>query len=90
MYLNLSITNFLCKHDIWKKYTSFYKKLSENKNLEIETFYSNEYLFRFEFKFAPRGEDHAGAMFLVNIFGWEIEIRIYDSRHWDYKNESWK
>jgi hypothetical protein len=90
MYFNFSITNLFSKHNVWKKHISLHKQISENKHLEFETFYSNNYLFQIEFKFLPYGEDHAGANLMLNLVGWEFEARFYDSRHWDYKNWCWE
>jgi len=90
MYFNFSIINFFTKKDKWEKYIMFYRRLSKNKHLEIETFYSNSYLLQVEFKFTSHGEDHAGLRFNINLFGWELDVSIYDSRHWDYKNWCWK
>lgn len=33
--------------------------------------------------------DHAGLSFYVDFFGFSVEFRIYDSRHWDYKRKDW-
>ena len=90
MYFNFSIFNFFSKKEKWDKLFSFYKRLSEHKHLEFEVFYSNRELFQIEFKFQPIKEDHAGGRILINILGWEAELRFYDNRHWDYKNNCWE
>ena len=35
-------------------------------------------------------QDHAGFCIELDLFGWGVEFRIYDSRHWDYENDCWK
>jgi hypothetical protein len=90
MYFNFSIFNFFSKKQKWDKLFSFYKRLSKHKHLEFECFYSNWQLFQIEFKFQPIREDHAGGRILINILGWEAELRFYDNRHWDYKNNCWE
>ena len=90
MYFNITIQNLFNLKNKYKKYTSFYKPISKNKNIEIETYYSDCQLFKFEIDLHIIGRDHAGFNFEINMFGWQIDFRIYDSRHWDYKNWCWE
>lgn len=90
MYINFSIYNFFVKKEKWNKLFSFYMQLSEHKHLEFEMFYSNHHLFSFEFQIKPIKQDHAGGKILLNVLGWEAEIRVYDNRHWDYQNNCWE
>lgn len=34
--------------------------------------------------------DHAGLLTLFGLFGYALEISIYDTRHWDYENNCWE
>jgi hypothetical protein len=43
----------------------------------------------FTFDYTMR-QDHAGFGFDIGIFGWNIDYRFYDSRHWDYTNNCWE
>lgn len=43
----------------------------------------------FTFDFTTR-EDHAGFSLEIELFGWSIEYRFYDNRHWDYENGCWE
>ena len=43
----------------------------------------------FTFDFTTR-QDHAGFSLEIELFGWGIEYRFYDNRHWDYKNGCWE
>lgn len=90
MYFNFTIYNFFIKSNFWYKLSCFHKQLSENKNLEVETFFSSNSLFSIEFDCKHTGRDHAGIRFKMSIFGLEAEINFYDSRHWDYKKNKWK
>jgi hypothetical protein len=90
MYINFSILNFFKRKYEWNKTFSYYKRLSKNKFIEVECFYSNYHLIGIEFEFVPFGKDHAGLKFKLNLFGWEIELGIYDNRHWDFKNGKWE
>lgn len=33
--------------------------------------------------------DHAGPWITVNLFGWTLDARIYDHRHWDDMTNTW-
>ena len=43
----------------------------------------------FTFDFTMR-QDHAGFSLEIELFGWSIEYRFYDNRHWDYENGCWE
>jgi hypothetical protein len=90
MYFNFLIRNFCKPRKKFKKYFSFYKQLSKYKNVEFETCYSGYSIFQFELDFCPIAKDHGGLSLTLNFLGFEAGLRIYDSRHWDYKNWSWE
>lgn len=90
MYINISIQNLFRSLNKYEKYFSYYKQISTNKNLEIETSYSNYDVFKFELDCSPIGKDHAGFGLDINILCWQFSFRIYDSRHWDYSNWCWE
>jgi hypothetical protein len=35
------------------------------------------------------GSDHAGIKFTLILFGFHLYTSMYDSRHWDYRNNRW-
>lgn len=35
-------------------------------------------------------EDHAGIYIVFGLAGYRAEFNIYDSRHWDYDNNTWE
>lgn len=91
MYINISFQNFFRRSKgKWERYFCFYKPISKNKNIEIETTWSNYEIFKLQLDFHSRGRDHAGFYFDINLFGWELSFRIYDSRHWDYEKWLWE
>jgi hypothetical protein len=90
MYFNISLRNFCKPRKDFQKYFSFYKKLSKYKNLEFETFYAGCHIFQLELDFSPIAKDHGGLTLTLNFLGFEACLRIYDSRHWDYKNWCWE
>ena len=37
-----------------------------------------------------RQTDHAGPWITVNVFGWTVDLRIVDSRHWNDETNTWE
>ena len=35
-------------------------------------------------------QDHAGFGMELDLFGWGVEFRVYDSRHWNVETECWE
>ena len=69
-------------------------KLSKNKSIEIEWFILNKNvghkIFEFILTWSIK-QDHAGFNFLFSIFHlFYFSFMIYDIRHWDYENKTWK
>jgi hypothetical protein len=46
-------------------------------------------IIAFTFDYTMR-QDHAGFGFDIGLFGWNIDYRFYDSRHWDYESNMWE
>ncbi len=72
--------------DLYEKY----KQISENKNLEIAIYRNFYYIFRFGFELSFTGHDHAGPRFEFSFLGFNIDLKFYDSRHWDNQKGDWK
>ena len=36
------------------------------------------------------GSDHAGPEVVIDLFGFWLSVKMYDSRHWDYKLGKWE
>ena len=88
MYINFSLRNFWNVNNTFKAYFSFHKQLSKFKHLEVECVTDNFYILSVEFKVGFK-EDHAGIRIALSLLGKEVYAYIYDSRHWDYKNNCW-
>ena len=72
---------------------SWYKtiNLTKHKTFEIELCSASMYnLFSFSLDLSWRGHDHAGPELHVELFGFEVTIKIYDNRHWNYSEGTWK
>jgi hypothetical protein len=37
-----------------------------------------------------RQTDHAGPWITVNVFGWTVDLRLVDSRHWNDETNTWE
>lgn len=77
---------FNSKDYMWKDI-----KLSKNKNFEIQIsrFEARE-LLNVNMDLRWQGQDHAGPELDVNVFGFMFNVKIYDSRHWNYDEHRWK
>jgi len=64
-------------------------KLFGNKAWELEHTYYSGSLFDIDISWGIR-EDHAGFDFTLGFFGYSINFRIYDTRHWDDYHKCWE
>jgi hypothetical protein len=65
------------------------RQLSQHKTVEIQI---SRYAFNWlelQLDLNWRGTDHAGPWFMIGLFGWQLDIRMYDRRHWNYETNSW-
>ena len=91
MYFNFSLYNPFCKKTIYKNIFAKYCNLPiKNKYFEFEIAKHTGTLLKLQLELNFKGCDHAGPEFSIGIFGYEISARIYDHRHWDYKNNKWE
>lgn len=65
-------------------------KLSTNKVFELQLTRYSYYWLELELKTSFRGIDHAGPEICFGLFGYYIRINLYDTRHWDYINNTWE
>jgi hypothetical protein len=86
IYLNLTIRN------PWSdKFAPVYgagSKLTENKAWEFEI-YQCDSIVEIEGRVTVR-QDHAGFELGLGLFGYVMRFKFYDTRHWDYKNNTWE
>jgi hypothetical protein len=62
--------------------------LSKNKAVEVN-FYKTSHIINFHLNAQFVGVDHAGASVSIGLVGLSLEIRLYDSRHWNYNANRW-
>jgi hypothetical protein len=91
MFLLFHITNpFKRFVQIFWKYSWYWdKKLMPYKYFEIQTFIGAEHLFKFELDLRLTGRDHAGPSIELVFLCLGLNLKIYDSRHWDYEENYW-
>jgi hypothetical protein len=58
------------------------------KALEFNGYETNQ-IINIDFESSFR-RDHAGIRVMLGLFGYSIEFHLYDTRHWDYKNNRWE
>ena len=94
MFLKLRIANpwFKPRKD-FKNHDYYWKdcKLSANKNLEIQiSRFEATDLIDLGFDLQWWGQDHAGPELDINVFGYMFNIKVYDSRHWNWEANRWQ
>ena len=87
IYLSFSLSN-----PFSNRYTCVYensgKTWNPHKFWEFEI-YKNSSIIGFAFDLTMR-QDHAGFSFGFELFGWGVDYRFYDSRHWIVEIECWE
>jgi len=61
--------------------------LTTNKALDINV-YRNLVLLEARFEVC-HAQDHAGATVWLGLLGFNLEIKFYDKRHWNYDADRW-
>jgi hypothetical protein len=87
IYLSLSL-----KNPFSNRYSVVYEKSGKTWNPHKFwdlTICKRSSIIGFTFDFNMR-QDHAGSGLEIELFGWSIDYRFYDSRHWDYVNNCWE
>lgn len=67
---------------------SHHSKIGKHKAWEVNAYKTDSVIavfFSLSFK-----KDHAGIQLLLGAIGYECELNLYDTRHWDYENNRWR
>lgn len=95
LYFYIRIRNPFVKairhHDV-KNFYLKNLKLSKNKSLELQiykTSFSDD-LFCLSLDTNWIGQDHAGPELEMGLFGFQVNLNIYDHRHWNYGQGNWE
>ena len=74
-----------------KRFSGLFNKhgrIGSIKSWELNGYRTNT-VFLVSSTFSIRG-DHAGFKLHLGLLSFELEFRIYDIRHWDWKNHRWE
>jgi hypothetical protein len=74
--------------DTWAILWNKSKLLGKNKAVEFNGYRTN-HIVNVDFQFNPVG-DHAGASIMLGLFGYDVELHFYDTRHWNYLTNTWE
>jgi hypothetical protein len=73
----------------FKNLGTLHGKLFEHKAWELEHTYYGGSLLDIDITLSTK-EDHSGFEFVFGVFGYGINFRIYDTRHWNFILERWE
>lgn len=85
----------LVLHNLWARgnFKNLWNKagsITRRKHWELELYrYSPEFL-GIRLDTGWRGHDHAGFSVELILLGYILHAKIYDSRHWNYRTNSWE
>jgi hypothetical protein len=71
----------------WDILWSNRKLIGKHKAVEFNGYRTN-HIINVDFNFKPAG-DHGGARIMLGLFGFDVELHLYDTRHWDYTTNTW-
>ncbi len=63
------------------------KKLSKHKAVEASAYKASN-IITVSLSYCIR-QDHAGLRVVLGLFGYECQLHIYDTRHWDDEKKCW-
>lgn len=73
----------------FKNLFNFTKKISKHKVFELEVSRYSYDLLGIHLSTKWSGADHEGPRLDLALLGHSVSAKIYDTRHWDYENNSW-
>ena len=86
--LDFSIVNPWRTDKIWDILWSKSRLITQNKAWEFNGYRTGR-VINLQLEWTLQG-DHAGARIMLGVFGYEVELSFYDTRHWDYDLATWK
>ena len=84
--LQFNISNPLS--DTWTILWNKSKLIGNNKAVEFNGYLTN-HIINVDFNFKPVG-DHGGVRIMLGLFGFDVELHFYDTRHWNYVTNTWE
>ena len=87
IYLNFTLNNPF--NNKFVDLGSSYIPVSKYKAFEFQHMFHSGTIAEFEFRATTR-QDHAGVALTIGLFGYSVCVEFCDSRHWNYKTNSWE
>ena len=85
--INLSLSIRNPWSDRWKCIKCWNGSFTKHKHWEVQVDQTAD-IIALDFRYTIR-QDHAGLFATFGLFGYEVILNIYDSRHWDYETKTW-
>jgi hypothetical protein len=74
-----------------RDYIEYDRKITTNKAIEVQfTKWKADRIFSCSLDTMWIGTDHGGIGFDIEVLGYFFAAKLYDVRHWDYKNHCWE
>jgi hypothetical protein len=82
------LSNMLDRWEFFKPLGSLSGRLFWHKAWELEHSYMSTMLIDIDVSLTAR-RDHAGLNITVGLLGYGVHFSLYDTRHWDYKQNAY-
>ena len=89
IYTNISIRNPFVDRNRFENLGCQSGMLTQHKAWEVQIMQTDA-LASFTLNIAWRGTDHAGPSLGFGLFGYEVDFKIYDTRHWNSRKNCWE
>lgn len=73
---------------VWDILWNISRSVTKHKAWEFNGYRTGR-LINVDFHWTLQG-DHAGARLMLGVFGYEVELQFYDTRHWNYDTNTWE
>ena len=89
--LDIDLFNpFSSKGKEFKSLWNWSKRVGFTKVLEMQYItYGTHSFFNLKLDINFVGRDHAGPELEISMGNYQFRVNLYDTRHWDYKNNEW-
>jgi hypothetical protein len=87
--ISIGVTNPFVTRNGFRNLFNLHGSFTTHKHWEIEGIFNKDIILGFELGTHLWGSDHAGPSLRIGILCFELNINIYDSRHWSYKTNTW-
>ena len=86
--LNFSMAMPWRSAKVWDILWNISRSVTKHKAWEFNGYRTGR-LINVDFHWTLQG-DHAGARLMLGVFGYEVELHFYDTRHWNYDTNTWE